>query len=687
MGRPSYEALKKRIQELEHESLERKRIEAELLAQQQTLRAQNIAVVRKSIDLSDIKRELEDNNYDLERVKQDLEASMAALRDSEARFRSLVETTSDWIWEVDDKAKYVYASPRVEDLLGYKPREIIGKTPFDFMPPGEAERVSRDLERFWKAGKAFFALENKNLHRNGNGVWLESSGVPLFDRAGQLRGYRGIDRDITDRKQAETALRESEQRYRSLVENVGIGVSLISPHMEILALNRQMKTWFPWIDATKRPICYRSFNDPPRDAICTYCPTYKTLVDGGVHEATTETPCGESISHYRIVSSPIKDKDGNIISAIEMVEDISERKRAEEELRASEGRFRELSEAAFEGIAIHDEGVLLRGNDQFFKMFRYSPQDLIGKQVLPRTVAKDYLDAVKRHVASGSTEPYEFVGLRKNGERFSVESRIRTMDYGGRKVRVAVMRDVTARRQFEQQLVAHREKLQFLASELSLAEERERRRVAAEVHDHIGQNLAFAKMKLTELRAASSEDNVASVGQITELVDNSIQDVRALVSELGSPVLYELGFGPAVEWLVQRMGKRHGIAVSLENDNHPKPLSDEVQVLLFQSVRELLANVAKHSQTIKARVSVSVDGDHIVVAVEDEGIGFDTTQAGTRVDKTAGFGLFSIQERLEPFGGVIALNSKPGQGARVTLIAPLERNRSPKGNKTAKKNV
>ena len=141
-----------------------------------------------------------------------------ALRESESRFRALVETTSDWIWEVDDQGTYTYASPKVKELLGYEPREIIGKKPFDLMPPKEADRVASLFAPIMATARPFAGLENTNLHKEGRLVLLETSGIPILDAEGKLRGYRGIDRDVTERKRAEEALRQSEERYRQLFE-------------------------------------------------------------------------------------------------------------------------------------------------------------------------------------------------------------------------------------------------------------------------------------------------------------------------------------------------------------------------------------------------------------------------------------------------------------------------------------
>jgi PAS domain S-box-containing protein len=139
-----------------------------------------------------------------------------ALRASEERFRSLVETTSDWIWEVDNNGVYTYVSPKIRDILGYEPEEILGKTPFDLMPSDEAKRISDIFSSIVASKEPFKELENINLHKDGHMVTLETSGNPFFDKSGQLCGYRGIDRDITERKNLEEKLKISEEKYRLL---------------------------------------------------------------------------------------------------------------------------------------------------------------------------------------------------------------------------------------------------------------------------------------------------------------------------------------------------------------------------------------------------------------------------------------------------------------------------------------
>jgi len=147
-----------------------------------------------------------------ERSARARKAAEKALQESEAKFRALVESTSDWIWEINERAAYTYASPQVLDLLGYSVEEVIGKTPFDLMPPEQAEQMKARFDAIMAEKKPFRLLENISLHKDGRVVFLETSGAPMFDTQGVFRGYRGIDRDITERKEAEKERHASAER-------------------------------------------------------------------------------------------------------------------------------------------------------------------------------------------------------------------------------------------------------------------------------------------------------------------------------------------------------------------------------------------------------------------------------------------------------------------------------------------
>jgi PAS domain S-box-containing protein len=139
------------------------------------------------------------------------------LRESEAKFRALVESTSDWIWEVDERGVYTYSSPQVHGLLGYTAEEVIGKTPFELMPPDEAVRLKAEFQSYVDGRKSLLLVENINLHKNGKLVYLETSGVPIIDAQGVYKGYRGVDRDITERKEVEKERQANAQQQQQIL--------------------------------------------------------------------------------------------------------------------------------------------------------------------------------------------------------------------------------------------------------------------------------------------------------------------------------------------------------------------------------------------------------------------------------------------------------------------------------------
>jgi PAS domain S-box-containing protein len=175
-------------------------------------------MTRKSV--SDTMSDLRVENLRLQRQMAEAEK---ALRDCRMRYQDLVETVSDWVWEVDEKAVYTYASPKVRDLLGYEPAEVVGKTPFDLMPPAEARRVQEIFGPVSARREPFHGIENVCLHKDGRPVAIETSGAPFFDADGSFRGYRGTDRDIGERKRAEEELRRNEERLRQFQKFEALG--------------------------------------------------------------------------------------------------------------------------------------------------------------------------------------------------------------------------------------------------------------------------------------------------------------------------------------------------------------------------------------------------------------------------------------------------------------------------------
>jgi signal transduction histidine kinase len=183
----------------------------------------------------------------------------------------------------------------------------------------------------------------------------------------------------------------------------------------------------------------------------------------------------------------------------------------------------------------------------------------------------------------------------------------------------------------------------------------------------------MCKIKIETLRESMKSSKLSeSCGQISELISQTIESSRTLTFDLSPPVLYELGFEAAIDWLVRKTRQQHGVSADFEGDGQAEPMDDDVRVLLFQVVRELLVNVAKHAHARNVKVWTQRAGDEIIVGVEDDGVGFDTKAARSDGYGTGGFGLFSIRERLGHIGGHVNIESGPKKGTRVTLAAPAD---------------
>jgi signal transduction histidine kinase len=215
--------------------------------------------------------------------------------------------------------------------------------------------------------------------------------------------------------------------------------------------------------------------------------------------------------------------------------------------------------------------------------------------------------------------------------------------------------------------------LQALAAQLTQTEHRERHRLAQILHDHLQQLLYAARLNLETLRRRDSTDAAAqeTIDRVDSLLGECIAESRSLTVQLCPPVLHEAGLAAAVEWLARHMEQTCNLNVEIDVDPRAEPESEEIRILLFEAVRELLFNVVKHAATRRARVTMKVTPDNdVCMTVSDQGAGWAKADAKLDSAATSGFGLFSIRERLELMGGRLEVETAPGRGTRVSVWAP-----------------
>ncbi len=227
----------------------------------------------------------------------------------------------------------------------------------------------------------------------------------------------------------------------------------------------------------------------------------------------------------------------------------------------------------------------------------------------------------------------------------------------------------------EEEISMYQDRLRSMALELSLIEEKERRRIAKELHDRIGQNLALSHNKLENLIELTESGGFAvPLKEIRDLIGQSMKETKTLIFDLSPPILYELGLEAALEWLSEHLNTQYGIRIDFENDGQLKPLDSYINIVLFQAVRELLINVIKHAEAKKTKVSIMKAGKDIKIMVEDDGKGFNISSNNYQKSKNTGFGLFSISERINYIGGRVKVESEQWHGTKVTMVLPLKDN-------------
>ena len=413
--------------------------------------------------------------------------------------------------------------------------------------------------------------------------------------------------------------------------------------------------------------------------------------------------------------------------------DVSTRRLAEAALKESEERHRTILQTAMDGFWLVDaQGRLLEVNDAYCRMSGYSARELLGARVSDFEAAESAEETaarMKRIVRTGE-DRFESRHRRQDGSMFDVEVSAQYQPADGGRF-VSFLRDITERKRTERQLEqarmdvstekrrleaaarslseseAERERassellaanealrhnnetlearvaertadlvqrtaqLQTLALELTRAEERERQRVAQVIHDHLQQLLSVARINLgMALGQVKSRSIQKSLGELDDLIAESLNITRSLTAELSPPILYRSGLVAALRWLGRWYEDRFGLKVGVEAEEEAA-IDEEARVTLFRSVRELLFNVVKHARSSRARILVTRTADgRVRVVVSDEGVGVNPGVLKALEGNGAGFGLFSLRERLELLGGRLEVDSAPGQGASFSIVGP-----------------
>jgi PAS domain S-box-containing protein len=615
--------------------------------------------------------------YTVDRDITDRKYAEEDLRASEQKYRNLYESMMDGFATTDMKGRILEYNAAFQKMLGYSAEEISELRYQDITPSKWHDFEEKILQEQVMTRDYSDIYEKEYIAKSGRIFPVELRTYLIRDEDGKPAKLWAIVHDITDRRAAADQVRESEEKYRSVVNNIGIGIALISPKMEIISFNRQMQKWFPKIAIEDKPICYQAYNDPPKKAICSYCPTVKTLRDGQVHEAISDTPIGEKIVNYKIISSPIKDKNDNVTAAIEVVEDVTERKRAEEEIR----KFKTISDRASYGTVISDmDRNIIYCNEFYAEMHGMTIDALIGKDVsmlFPPEEAKSLGKAKNELMKTGRLSAMEIWHQKKDGTIFPTltNAQIITDDQNKPLYISATAIDITEKKKAEVALKNQRDMLRDVTGHVIKIQEDERRRISMELHDSIGQSLSVTKLQIQNLlkKMQGGNHNVIQSGleSISNLVSDTITDLRQISANLRPVILDNLGLWPTIEWYLKDFGKKADLSVGIDIEEDMPGIAPKAEVHVFRVIQEIMINIQKHSKAKNVSFKSWAEKSRIVFEVTEDGGGFDPEAMFQPSERKRGMGLINIMERVKIVRGKLDIRSENETGSKFVISIPI----------------
>jgi PAS domain S-box-containing protein len=623
------------------------------------------------------------------------EAALENARDSLECEKDILQAVMDGakrshLVYLDRNFNFLRVNETYAATCGFRPEEMIGKNHFALYPHEENEAVfTRVRDTGVPAEYRDKPFEFPDQPERGVTYW-DWTLIPIKDGKGQVEGLVFSLFETTERKRAEVALQKAkdeleervkERTYelyaesiyaRNLIEASLDPLVTISIDGKITDVNRAS------VEATGVPaeqLIGSDFSDyftHPENASAGYM---QVLQRGFVRDYPLELRHRDGhVIPVLYNASTYRDETGQIAGVFAAARDISRRLSAENALKAERQRF-------FDVLETLPAMILLLTPDYHVAFANKSFRDRFG-------------ESEGRHCYEycfGKTEPCDFCetyNVLKTGQPHQWECRcpdgsvLATYDFpfkdtDGSPLILEMDLDITNFRKAEaalirltHQLEKSRDDLRDLASELVLSEERERKRIATVLHDEVCQTLAVAKMRIDMLKKASVDnESKTTIREAGEFLAQSIQEARALMNEVGNPLLFEMGVKAACTSLAERLMASHPIRIRCDIQDSLKDLDPDVKVILYQVIQELLNNIVKHSGAHDAGVTIRTDDGLIHIEVRDDGVGFDPRRLGAPTAE-GGFGLFSIQERLKAFNAHFGIESATGRGTVVRASIP-----------------
>ena len=588
------------------------------------------------------------------------------LHASEQAFRAVVEHSPDYIARYDLSFRRIYANPALRSLTK---EDVVGKTPAETGAFVDPVRYMRSLRTVVETRQA--VTEEVRLRDSSGRIrWGHIRIVPEFTPSGEVSSVLAISRDVDD-------LKRSEQLFRTLTENFPDMIGRFDADGRYLYVNPAVTKAF---GIEQEAIVGKALGTLEIDGSAELIASIRigierTFAEGVSNESEARWYSESGVRVFELRHIPEHDSEGRVVSVLGVARDITWLRAMETALRDSERAFRTLAENAPDPIIRYDrECRRIYVNPEFERVCGRDASVLLGKKAgnvlhAPAAVSRRFRDRLRAVMRTGVAAKFELNWDTPTKPQCWSVQLVPEYDARGQvQSGLTIWRDISDRKEVEQRLRESYDILRELTSRRETAREEERKRIARELHDELGQQLTALRMGASTLRIRFGPDNpelTEQVQKLLELADQTMQVVRDAVSSL-RPGALDAGIAAALEWLTAEFSRGTQIGHSLSVPDETLPLAEERAIALFRIVQESLTNVARHARARHVCVTLERVGNDCLLQVRDDGCGFDPVATRKR-----SFGLAGMKERMLMLGGNIDIVSAPGKGTTIKVELPI----------------
>jgi PAS domain S-box-containing protein len=593
-----------------------------------------------------------------------------ALGQTPQNIAEVLDSISDAFTTLDPLWRFTYLNRAAERLVRRPREELIGKVIWQEYPELVGSTFEREYRRAMGVG---VTVEFEEYYAPFN-TWFA---VRAYPSAGGLAIYL---QNVTERRQREEEFRLASERFRlalSAVEGAVYDADLITGI--VVRSDGLFRVLGCHPDAAAPTVAWWEEQVHPEDREVGFARIRRALGDPEQRQLEVEYRARHRDGHYVLVwdrALILRDAEGRAVRIVGSICDITKHRQTEEALRASEERHRIISELTSDynyALRVDADGTseLELVTEGFTKITGYTLDEINASGGWPALVHPDDMNTTFQEYQRVLSGKVSEVVLRILTRARSIRW-LRTLNkpvwdtQEGRVVRiVSAAQDITEHMEAEQQLRDSRQRLQALSRQLISTQEKERRRLARELHDEIGQTLTAISVNLQAASVARGAASQTHLAEAITIVDRAIEQVRHLSLDLRPSILDDLGLEAALRWYADRQIRRTGLAIHLDTNVAANRLPAELETVCFRVAQEALTNVARHAQARRVWIELQQRASAVELHIRDDGIGFDPKTARKRAAQGASVGLLGMQERVELLGGQFTLESRPGQGTSI----------------------